>query len=151
MATAAEVVDGSLQFLGINNELNPPDPFLQGAFFDELIRMINRWSSVNLDLGITIPTAPAEELGNPASTDDALMTSLAIAGQKIAKVVASAPLRKDQKLYYRQMKAALGLWPEQPFPSSLPLGQGVNLGPRSKRFFPDTLTVGADSSTSLGT
>lgn len=151
MATAAEVIRGAQQFLGIFNELNPPDAFLEGEFFKELIRLINRWSSVNIDLGITISTVPADELENPASTDDALMSSLAIAGQKIAKVIAPASLRKDQKIYYRQMKSAFGLWPEQPFPASLPLGQGVNNGPRAKRFFPDTNTIGADSNTSLGT
>ena len=112
--------------------------------------MINRWSSINLDLGITIPTVPADELGNPESVQDALETSLAIAGQKIVKVSASAALRKDQKIYYREMKAAFGLWPQQAFPSSLPFGQGVNDGPRTKRFFPEPDTVGSDTNTGLG-
>ena len=102
-------------------------------------------------MGITIPTVPADELGNPESTDDALSTSLAIAGQKIAKVTASAALRKDQKIYYRQMKAAFGLWPQQSMPSSMPIGQGNNIGPRSVRFFPNVNTVGSDSDTGLGT
>lgn len=94
---------------------------------------------------------PADELGNPESTDDALITSLAIIGQKIAKVVASAALKKDQKIFYRQMKSAFGLWPEQVYGRNMPFGQGNNFGPRTKRFFPEPDTVGADSDTSLGT
>lgn len=151
MATAITIVNGALEELGIHNELNPEDEFLQEKFFDQLIRMINRWSSINLDLGITIPDDPADELGNPESTDDAMITSLAIAGQKIAKVVATAALRRDKKVYYRQMKAAFGLWPEQSMPSSMPLGAGNNIGPRTKRFFPEVETVGADTNTGLGT
>ena len=151
MATASNIIDQSLQALGVQNELSEPDEFLQEQFFNALIRMINRWSSINLDLGITIPTVPADELGNPESTDDAMITALAIDGQKIAKVVAPVSLRKDNKIYYRQMKAAFGLWPEQSMPSSMPLGQGNNIGPRTKRFFPEVDTVGADSNTSLGT
>jgi len=151
MATAATIIDQSLQALGVQNELSDPDEFLQEQFFNALIRLINRWSSINLDLGITIPTVPADELGNPESTDDAMITALAIDGQKIAKVVAPVSLRKDNKIYYRQMKAAFGLWPEQSMPSSMPLGAGNNIGPRTKRFFPEVETVGADSNTSLGT
>lgn len=151
MATANDIVNGALEHLGILNELSPPDEFLQERFFKALIRLINRWSSINLDLGITIPTVPADQLGNPESTDDAMMTSLAIAGQKIAKIVAPASLRKDQKIYYREMKAAFGIWPEQSMPASMPFGQGNNFGPRSKRFFPEVDTVGADTNTGLGT
>lgn len=150
MATATTIVDGALEQLGIHNELNPEDEYLQEKFFKALIRMINRWSSVNLDLGITIPSTPADELGNPESTDDALIASLAIDGQKIGKVAATGALRKSQKIYYRQMKAAFGLWPQQSMPASMPLGQGNNIGPRTKRFFPDVETVGADSNTSVG-
>lgn len=131
--------------------MSPPDPFLQDRFFKALIRLLNRWSAANIDLGITIPTVPADELGNPESTEDALLTSLAIAGQPIAKVAASNALKKDQKLFYRQMKAAFGLWPEQAFGRNMPFGQGNNFGPRTKRFFPEPDTIGADSNTSLGT
>ena len=150
MATAATVIENALINLGVHNELNADDEYLQEKFFETLIKMINRWSSINLDLGITIPTSPASELGNPESTQEAIETSLAMAGQKIAKVAASAALRKDQKIYYREMKAAFGLWPEQSMPSSMPVGQGVNAGPRTKRFFPDVNTVGADTNTGLG-
>lgn len=150
MATAATVINNALINLGVHNELNPPDEYLQERFFETLIKMINRWSSINLDLGITIPTTPADELGNPESTQEAIETSLAIAGQKIAKVVATGALRKDQKIYYREMKAAFGLWPEQSMPSSMPLGQGNNIGPRTKRFFPEVEVVGADANNAVG-
>lgn len=150
MATASQIIDQSLQALGVQNELSDPDEYLQEQFFKALIRLINRWSSINLDLGITIPTVPADELGNPESTDDAMITALAIAGQKIAKVIATAALRKDQKIYYREMKAAFGLWPEQSMPSSMPYGQGNNFGPRNKRFFPEVDRVGADTDTAVG-
>lgn len=150
MATADTIVDGALQALGIINELSADDAFLQEEFFKALIRMINRWSSINLDLGITIPTQPADELGNPESTDDAMITSLAISAQQIAKVSASRELKKEQKIFYRQMKAAFGLTPQQSFPSTLPLGQGNNGGPRSKRFFPEPDQVGADTNTAVG-
>lgn len=151
MATAASIIDNALNELGIVNELSPSDPFIEERVFQALIRMLNRWAGANIALGITIPTVPASELGNPESTEDAIITSLAIASQKIAKVKASAALRTDQKKYYRQMKAAFGLWPQQSMPHSMPVGQGNNLGPRTKRFFPEVDTVGSDSSTSLGT
>lgn len=151
MATGAEIVDGALLELGVVNELSPSDAFLEEKLFDALIRLLHRWAAANIGLGITIPTVPADELGNPESVEDCLMTSLAVAGQKIAKVTASPALRKDQKVYYRQMKADFGLYPEQSMPASMPLGQGNNIGPRSPRFFPEPDTVGSDSNTSLGT
>lgn len=151
MATAADIVNGALLELGIVNELSPSDAFLEERFFKALIRLLNRWAAANISLGITIPTVQADELGNPESTEDCLMASLAIAGQKIAKVKASAALRVDQKKYYRQMKAAFGLWPEQSMPGSMPIGAGNNIGPRSQRFFPEVDTVGSDTDTSLGT
>ena len=151
MATASTIINKALQRLGALNELSPLDPFLQEQLFDALIDMINRWSSVNLNLGITIPTVPADELGNPESTNQAMITSLAIDSQEIVKVAASAALRKNQKIFYRQMKAAFGLWPQQSMPSSLPLGSGNNLGPRSEQYFPDVNTVGSNSDTGLGT
>jgi hypothetical protein len=150
MATAADIVDGALTDLGVKNELSPSQPKLEGDFFNALIRMLNRWASININLGITIPTVPADELGNPDSTEDALRTSLAISAARIAKVIPTGEMRKDQKLFYREMKAAFGLWPEQTMPSSMPLGQGNNLGPRNKRFFPETVTVGAGESTGVG-
>lgn len=150
MATAASVVDNALEALGVQNELNPPDEFLQDRFFKALIRLINRWSAADIDVGITIPTVPADELGNPESIEDALITSLAIDGQTIAKVATSNALKKAQKKYYAQMKAAFGLWPEQAFGRNMPFGQGNNFGPRTKRFFPEPNTIGADDSTSLG-
>lgn len=137
MTTAASLINQALTDLGVENELSPSDPFLQEQSFNALIRMLNRWLSVGIDLGITLPTVPADDLGNPDDTEDAIATSLAIAVQKIAKRPASPALRKDQKTYYRQMKAVYVSTPVQDYPSSLPLGQGVNLGPRSRRFFPD--------------
>jgi hypothetical protein len=150
VATAITIVDGALQALGVSNELNPDDPYLQEQFFNALVRLLNRWAAANIGLGITIPTASADELGNPASTDDCLMLSLAVAAAQIAKVTPSVSLRKNQKIFYRQMKAAFGLTPEQAFPSSLPLGQGNNGGPRAKRFFPEPDQVGSDDNTAIG-
>lgn len=140
MATAADVIDGALESLGVNNELSISDPYLEGRLFKALVRLLNRWVEAGIDLSITIPTVAADELGNPSSTDDALITSLAIVSQKIVKTSASLALKKDQKIFYRQMKAAYGLWPQQSMPPTLPFGQGNNLGPRSKRFFPETDT-----------
>jgi hypothetical protein len=151
MATATSIVNDALTALGVNNQLTPLDPYLEEQLFKALIRLINRWAAVDISLGITIPAVPADELGNPESTDDALITTLAMDGQKIVKVTASAALRRDQKIYYRQMKAAFGLWPQQSMPNSMPLGQGNNIGPRSERFFPDVSTVGSNSDTGLGT
>ena len=104
MATATAIVTGALQALGIVNALSAADPFLEEQLFKALIRMINRWSSINLDLGITIPTAPADELGNPESTDDAMMLTLAVNTQQIVKVTASPSLRKNQKIFYREQR-----------------------------------------------
>ncbi len=145
MTTAADIVSQALTDLGVQNELSTPDEFLEAEAFKALIRMINRWSSVGIDLGITIPTKPADDLGNPDNTEDALATSLAIAVQKIAKRPASPALRKDQKTYYRQMKAVYVPTPVQEYPSSLPLGQGVNTGPRSRRFFPGTQAIDSEA------
>lgn len=150
MATAATIVNNALINLGVHNELNPEDAYLQERLFENLIKMINRWSSIGVDLGITIPTVPADELGNPESVQTALETTLAIDSQMTVKVTASPALKKMQKISYREMKAAFGLWPEQSTPSSLPLGQGVNTGPRSKRFFPEPERVGADTNNGVG-
>jgi len=150
MATAAKVINKALTSLGVNNELSPPDEYLQEQFFDLLVEMIELWSSININLGITIPTVPSDELGNPAETDMAMYTTLAMDGQDIVKVSASASLRVKQKRAYGAMKAAYGIWPEQSMPGSMPLGQGVNIGPRSKRYFPEPNSTGANNDTALG-
>ena len=151
MTTAAKIVNKALIGLGVSNELSPPDEYLQEQLFELLTDMLNRWSSININLGITLPTALASDLGEPESTTTAIYTSLAIDAQDIVKVAASPALRRRQKIAYRDMKAAFGLWPQQSMPSSMPIGQGNNLGPRTVRFFPDVDTVGANSDTGLGT
>lgn len=150
MATAATIVDDALIALGVHNELNPKDEYLEEQFFKLLIRLLNRWSSIGISLGITIPAAPANELNNPDDVEDALNTSLAIAGAKIAKVKPSRELRKDQKIYYREMKAAYGIWPEQSFSSEVPYGQGNNFGPRTKRYFQEPDSIASNSGNSIG-
>ena len=150
MATAAAMVDKALTALGVNNELSPPDEYLQEQFFGLLTEMIEVWSSINIQLGITLPTVPSDELGNPPETDMAIYTALAIDGQDTAKVAASAALRVRQKKSYTAMKASYGIWAEQSFPGSLPLGQGVNFGPRSKKYFPEPDSIGANNDTALG-
>lgn len=150
MATASLIVNKALIALGISNELSPPDEYLQEQFFNLLTEMLELWSSVNIQLGITLPTVPSDELGNPDETTMAIYTALAIDGQDTAKVVASAALRVRQKKAYIAMKASFGIWAEQSMPGSLPLGQGVNFGPRSKRYFPEPDSVGSNSDTALG-
>ncbi len=123
MTTAAKIVNKALIALGVHNELNPSDEYLQEQLFELLTDMLNRWSSVNIDLGITLPTVPASELGEPESTTEALYTSLAIDGQDIVKVTASSALRLRQKKAYRAMKAAFGIWPQQSMPPSMPISK----------------------------
>jgi hypothetical protein len=150
MTTAAKIVNKALTALGVHNELNPPDEYLQEQFFELLVEMLNEWAGVPIGLGLTIPTVPADELGEPESSTIAIYLSLAIEGQDTAKVQAKISLRRRQKVSYRKMKAAFGLWPEQSMPPSMPLGQGNNLGPRTKRFFPEVETIGSDADTGLG-
>jgi hypothetical protein len=150
MTAATTIVKKALTSLGVENQLQPSDPYLQEQLFDLLSEMLLRWSSINIDLGITLPTIPADDLGEPESTTEAIYTSLAIDGQDIVKVAASPALRRRQKIAYRDMKSAFGLWPEQAMPSSVPYGQGNNFGPRSKRYFPEPDSIGADDNTSLG-
>jgi hypothetical protein len=137
MTTAAIIVNGSLQALGVVNELSPTDEYLEALAFDSLKRLLNRWLSQGIVQSFIIPTVPADDIGNTDDIEDALITSLAVSVQKITKRSASAALIKDQKVYYRQMKAVYGPTHEQSYPASLPLGQGNNFGPRSKRFFPE--------------
>ena len=132
MATANEIVQLSLKYLGVQNQLTPADPRVVDDTFDELVDMLNRWASVGIDLGITIPT----------NISDAL---------PIAKVDVSPRLLAKYKRAYRSLKAAYGKRPQQMFPSSLPMGAGVNLGPRSRRFFPEPAVVGTDDNNALGT
>ena len=71
MATANEIVQLSLKYLGVQNQLTPADPRVVDDTFNELVDMLNRWASVGIDLGITIPTDISDELGNPAETKTA--------------------------------------------------------------------------------
>ena len=109
MSTAADIVNRALRSLGVLNQLNPADEFLQEQLFGNLVDQLNRWASISIALGVTIPTVPASELGEPESTTEAIYTTLAILSQDIVKVVASVALRRRQKIAYREMKTAFGL------------------------------------------
>jgi hypothetical protein len=151
MATANEIVQLSLKYLGVQNQLTPVDPRVVNDVFSELIDMLNRWASIGIDLGITIPTDISDELGNPAETKTALASALALEALPIAKVEIKPRVLSKYKRAYRSLKSAYGKTPSQLYPSSLPLGAGVNLGPRSKRYFPEPSIVGADDDSALGT
>jgi hypothetical protein len=151
MATANEIVQLSLKYLGVQNQLTPADPRVVDDTFNELVDMLNRWASVGIDLGITIPTDISDELGNPAETKTALASALALEALPVAKVDVTPRLLAKYKRAYRSLKAAYGKHPQQLLPSSLPMGAGVNLGPRSRRFFPEPAVVGTDDNNALGT
>ena len=151
MATANKILLNSQVELGVANSITPLEGELQQAAFDALVDMLNEWADVNINLGITLPTNPADELGNPVGTDTALSTSLALYTASIFRVDPARTLKRKQKKAYRRLKAAYGLWPAQDMPSSLPLGAGNKPGPYSRRFFPDTDGLGINGDTGLGT
>jgi len=150
MATANKILQNSQIELGVNNTLTPLEGELQQASFDALVDMLNEWAEVNIALGITIPTNPADELGNPAGTDTALSTQLALYTASIFRIDPSRTLKQKAKKSWRRLKDAYGLWPVQTMPNSLPLGQGNKGGPRTRRFFPNDDQLGINSDAGLG-
>ena len=150
MSTAQTIVDNALQDLGAQTELVPATPDTVARSLEALVDMLNRWASVTINLGITIPVLIGDELGEPSGVKTALESNLAIELQTIVKVDAKPRLFAKAKRSYGSMKAAFGLTPEQSFPASLPLGTGNTQQPRTKKFFAEPDSVGSSNNTGLG-
>ncbi|WP_299083058.1 hypothetical protein [uncultured Paraglaciecola sp.] len=150
MATAQKIVSDALTELRMQSELIPADPQLEQDALDRLIGMLEEWASAGIATGTTIPTLLSSELSNPRDIELGLAHSLALEMSTRAPQEPARRLLRAWRRSRRRIKARYGPNPEQAYPASLPLGQGNNIGPRSKRFFPEPTTLG-NNSDSIGT
>lgn len=134
----------------MQSELIPADPQLEQDALDRLIGMLEEWASIGVATGVTIPTVLASDLNNPRDIELGLSHSLALEMTTRAPQEPARRLLRAWRRSRRRIKAKYGPNPVQQLPGKLPLGQGNNVGPRSKRFFPEPTTLGSNSD-SLGT
>lgn len=150
MATAILVITSAMQDIGATSAINPASPDAVNTTFNRLVQMLNQWV-LKVDLGdsFVIPTETTSEMNNDADTDLVIIQNLSI----IISPTLRKPVTLDQRINARESYNDLlvnhAKRPEQPYPSSLPRGQGRRHVPFSRQYYiepdrKDTQTVQPD-------
>lgn len=148
MATAAFVVQSAAEEIGASSLVNPLAPESLNAAFKRLTQMINRWTSKEINLGdsFVLPTMLADEMNNDTDTDQALIDNLALIIAPMLRKVPTSTLRTNAYDAFQDMLISSVARPEQPYPSTLPVGAGRRQWPHARRYYTeptrnDTQTV----------
>lgn len=137
MTTAAFVVKSAAEVLGASSIINPLAPESENAAFKRLLQMLNRWTSKDINLGdsFVLPIELASEIGNDPDTEQAIIDNAAI---MIAPILRKSPtvfLMRTAYDAYQDLLISSVPRPEQPLPSSTPLGAGRRTRPFTRAFY----------------
>lgn len=137
MTTAAFVVNSAAEVLGASSIINPLAPESENAAFKRLLQLLNRWVSKDINLGdsFVLPIDLASEMGNDADTEQAIIDNAAV---MIAPILRKSPtpfLMRTAYDAYQDLLVSSAPRPEQPLPSSTPLGAGRKTRPFTKAFY----------------
>lgn len=150
MATAIFVITSAMQDIGATSTINPASPDALNTSLNRLVQMLNQWlKKVDLGDNFVLPTETTDEMNNDADTDLVIIQNLSI----VIAPTLRKPITLDQRINARESYDDLlvnhGIRPEQPYPSSLPRGQGRRHVPFSRQYYiepdrKDTETVQPD-------
>lgn len=136
MATAISIVNKALSLAGVATVIKPADPLLINESFNELVDMLNEFVELGLSLNITIPTDSADEVGNPAWSDAAFRTMLAVRVGPIFQK--DTPIAVKVRAFDQEniLLTRSAPFPLPEYPDNLPIGSGNERGPKSRVYYP---------------
>ena len=137
MSTAIDLINQALIDIGATSPIKPVAPESQNTAFTRLVQMLNKWIAKDINLGdsFVLPTGKADELGNDADTDLAIIQSLSL--------LIATPLRRELSIEqksqaadsYQDLLISSVARPEMPYPSTMPVGAGRRNAPFARRYY----------------
>ena len=144
MSTAINIIQRALFLNGCSSELKPATQELIQICFEDLINFIYELDSINIELGLTVPTSLTDDIGEPSDTTKMFQSVLSV---RTAPFFQKEAPRATKKLAKRQWSQLLTIYAPHPlpeWPDVLPVGAGNERGTRPRVYMPtpDALTDG---------
>ncbi|MEE8289711.1 MAG: packaged DNA stabilization gp4 family protein [Nitrosomonadaceae bacterium] len=136
MSTAISRITRALFLNGAASPINPASQELKELTFEDLVSMLISWAALNINLGITIPTNPTDELDNPPDTDLVIAYQLAVLSAPTFKIDAPYPVKVQAKQLYNNLLTTYAPHPLPEWTDTLPTGSGNMRGTKPRVYFP---------------
>lgn len=136
MSTAATLIKKALFLNGASSPINPATPELIQMTFDALVDMLVEWAALNINLGITIPTNPADEINNPPDTNQVIQYQLAVLSAPIFRLDAPITVKGKAASLYTALLTTYAPHPLPEWTDTLPVGSGNSRGTKPRVYFP---------------
>ena len=129
MTTATIIIKRALQKIGASSSVSEPDPEAVQTTFEALVDMLEDWAAQCIEIGVTIPTVPGDDLGEIAGTRNGITSNLAVLVSPDfdnGKQVVSQKLNSLAVTQLVMIKAKYQTFtiPKKVVSSTLPVGQG---------------------------
>ena len=135
MSTAISVIHKAMYLMGAKSQVQSPDPNSVRILLEVLVEIIERWDSLNTNLGITLPTVTTDELGEPPWSTQAIYYTLCVDGAPLLRKTVTLDVLSKQNEFYADLLAVANPHPLPDYPDILPIGTGNMRGPKSRVFY----------------
>jgi hypothetical protein len=136
VTTAIDLITPALYLNGASSPINPASQELKNLTFTALVDMLVEWAALNINLGIAIPTNPADELNNPPDTNQVIQYQLAILSAPLFQLDAPYSVKSKGAVLYTNLLTTYAPHPLPEWPDTLPVGSGNMRGSKARVFFP---------------
>jgi len=136
MTTAVELIRPALYLSGASSPINPAIPELENIALDVLRNMLYEWESLNINLGVTVPTELTTELNNPPDTNEVIKHRLAVRIAAYFQLSAPMNVKAEATRLYDNLLTVYAPHPLPEWPDTLPRGSGNTRGTKPQVFFP---------------
>lgn len=136
MSTAISRITRALYLNGAASPINPASQELIQITFEDLISMLVGWAALNIDLGITIPTNPSDELNNPPDTDLVIAYQLSVLSAPTFRIDAPMPVKTKAAILWTELLTTYAPHPLPEWTDTLPVGAGNMRGSNPRVYFP---------------
>ena len=136
MATAISLVTRALFLNGASSPINPATPELVQLAFQDLVDMLVEWAALNINLGVTIPENPADEINNPPDTNQVIRYQLAVYSAPTFKIQAPMDVKTQSDILFTRLLTTYSPHPLPEWTDTLPIGSGNTRGTKPRVFFP---------------
>ena len=136
MSTAIYQITRALNLNGAASPINPASPELNQYAFEALVDMLIEWASLDIDLGITIPTNKTDELNNPTDTNQVIQYQLAILSAPLFQLDPPSRILGKAAQLYTNLLTTYAPHPLPEWTDTLPMGAGNTRGTKPRVFFP---------------
>ena len=136
MSTAIDLITPALYLNGASSPINPASPELKNETFNVLVNMLIEWSSLNINLGVTIPTNPTDELNNPPDTNEVIKYQLAVRSAPYFQLTAPMSVMGEAAKLYSNLLTVYAPHSLPEWTDTLPVGAGNTRGSKPRVYFP---------------